>query len=254
MTDIKTASLDMFTTLRSRLFSGKVLSDIKSVQLSVARYGLLSPIIVSNQNGKLIVIDGRKRLAAIRRLDFMGKLPRSLVNIPYVEVQDAREPIAQTPPLMSNRDLYVTVIERFKQTQDIDTIAQELFLTSNYVRQVLTLTHLSPRLRRAFFNRAINFDQAKSFAATPIHHLQDRAFMSLGPFVESAEILDYIEQRKATPITPEIKPTVKRPNLSRTSKVATIKRSWPAAGLSRRPTPGLQPEKLAYRRPAFSRA
>lgn len=196
MTEIKTASIDMFTTLRSRLFGGKILSDIKAVQSSIARYGLLSPIIVSSQNGKLVVVDGRKRLAAIRRLDFMGKLPRSLVNIPYVEVKSAQEPAAQTPLLMSNRDLYVTVSEQFKETQNIDAIAQALFLTSHCVRQVLTLAHLSPRLRRAFFNRAINFDQAKSFAATPIHRLQDRAFMSLGPFADSAKIIDYIAERK----------------------------------------------------------
>jgi len=109
MTDIKTAPIDMFTTLRSRLFGGKFLTEIKAVQSSIARYGLLSPIIVSSQNGKLVVVDGRKRLAAIRRLDFMGKLPRSLVKIPYIEVKEAQEPVAQTPPLMSNRDLYVTV-------------------------------------------------------------------------------------------------------------------------------------------------
>ena len=199
MSNIKTAPVDMFTTLRSRLFGGQVLNDIKAVQASIARYGLLSPIVVTRTNGKLIVVDGRKRLAAIRRLDFMGRLPRSLVNIPYIEVETAQKPISPTPLLMSNRDLYRTVTEKFHETQDVDSIASDLFLTRKCVRQVLTLSRLSPRLRRAFFDRTIDFNQAKAYAATPLHNLQERAFMSLGPFATSSEIIDYLNDRTVTP-------------------------------------------------------
>jgi len=90
MSHMKTAPVDMFTTLRPRLLIGELLQDIKSIQASIAKFGLLSPIVVTRSDDRLIIIDGRKRLAAIRRLAFMGRLPRSLVNIPYIEVQDAK--------------------------------------------------------------------------------------------------------------------------------------------------------------------
>ena len=189
MSQIKTAPVNMFTTLRPRLLTGDLLQDVKSMQASIAKYGLLSPIIISKANGRLIIIDGRKRLAAIKRLEFMGKLPRSLVNIPYVEVQDISATPVQTPALMSNRDLYVTVVDMFRRTQDVDHIASELFLTGNIVKEILTLARLSPLIRRCFFNKIVDFESAKTYAAFPSHALQDRAFMALGPFAEEQDIL-----------------------------------------------------------------
>ena len=192
MSLFKTAPVDMFTTLRPRLLVGRTLSDIKHVQASIARYGLLSPIVVTRNNGKLVVVDGRKRLAAIRRLDFMGRLPRSLVNIPYVELADIRNSPASTPALMSNRDLYLTVVDMFRLDQDITKIASELYLTRKCVHQVLTLARLSPRLRRAFFDRTIDFDRARTYAAIAGHVAQEDAFNTLGPFADASEILEHL--------------------------------------------------------------
>ncbi len=191
MSQLKTAPVNMFTTLRPKLYIGQMLHDIKAVQASILRFGLLSPIIVSKSEGQLVIIDGRKRLAAIRRLDFMGRLPRSLVNIPYIEVENARGAISEAPPLMSNRDLYTTVTQMFRKTQDVGKIAADLYLSRKCVKQVLTLVRLSPRIRRAFFDRVIDFNRAKAYAALPQHTHQDRAFMALGPFAKTDAILNY---------------------------------------------------------------
>lgn len=196
MSHMKTAPVNMFTTLRPRLFVGRLLQDIKAVQASIARFGLLSPIVVSRSEGRLIVIDGRKRLAAIRRLEFMGRLPRSLVNIPYVELDDVRQASSKAPALMSNRDLYVTVTDMFRTHQDVDQIASDLFLSRKCVKQVLTLSRLSPRLRKAFFDRTIGFEAAKAYAAFPAHEVQERMFMSLGPFADTKDILNYAAPSK----------------------------------------------------------
>ena len=191
MFQLKTAPVNMFTTLRPRLYVGPLLQDIKAVQASILRFGLLSPIIVSRSEGRLVILDGRKRLAAIRRLEFMGRLPRSLVNIPYIEVKDAREAVSNAPPLMSNRDLFTTVTRLFKQNQDIGQIASKLYLSRKCIKQVLTLTRLSARLRRAFFDRIIDFNRATAYAALPKHTVQDRTFMALGPFAKADAILKY---------------------------------------------------------------
>ena len=191
MSQLKTAPVNMFTTLRPRLYVGRMLHDIKSIQASILRFGLLSPIIVSRSEGRLIIIDGRKRLAAIRRLDFMGRLPRSLVNIPYVELEQTRDVISDAPQLMSNRDLYTTVTQMFQETQDVAQIASDLYLSRKCVKQVLTLARLSSRLRRAFFDRTIDFDRARAYAALPKHADQERTFMTLGPFAKAKAILDH---------------------------------------------------------------
>ncbi len=196
MSHIETSPVDMFITLRPRLLGGRLLQDVKAMQASIARFGLLSPIVVSRANGRLVVIDGRKRLAAIRRLSFMGRLPRSLVNIPFIELGEGQAEANQMPSLMSNRELYSTVIGMYRDHRNIDVIATDLFLTRVSVRQILTLSCLSKRIRRAFFDRTIGFTQARAFATLPDHKEQDRAFMALGPFVDEAEILDYIHAPK----------------------------------------------------------
>ena len=43
MSQLKTAPVNMFTTLRPRLYVGQLLQDIKAVQASILRFGLLSP-------------------------------------------------------------------------------------------------------------------------------------------------------------------------------------------------------------------
>ena len=202
MSQLKTAPVNMFTTLRPRLYVGPLLQDIKAVQASILQFGLLSPIIVSRSEGRLIILDGRKRLAAIRRLDFMGRLPRSLVNIPYIEVEHAREAVSDAPQLMSNRELFNTVTRMFKRSQDIGQIAAELYLSRKCVKQVLTLTRLSTRLRQAFFDRTIDFNRATAYAALPKHTVQDRTFMALGPFAKADAILEHAAE------TPRVKPVL----------------------------------------------
>jgi len=68
MSQVKTAPVDMFTTLRPRLLIGGLLKDIKAVQASIARFGLLSPIIVSRSNGRLVVLDGRNKMLPISQM------------------------------------------------------------------------------------------------------------------------------------------------------------------------------------------
>ena len=98
---------------------------------------------------------------------------------------------------MSNRDLFTTVTQMFAKTQNIGQIAADLYLSRKCVKQVLTLTRLSARLRQAFFDRIIDFNRAKAYAALPKHTVQDRIFMALGPFASAKTILEYAAERPA---------------------------------------------------------
>jgi len=109
---------------------------------------------------------------------------------------------------MSNRDLYMTVTNMFRKSQDVALIASDLFLTRKCVTQVLTLARLSPRLRRAFFERTISFESAKTYAAFPGHAQQERAFLKLGPFAEEQAILEYMA-KSSQPKNLQQKPALK---------------------------------------------
>ncbi len=193
MLNISTAPVDKFTFVRPRILVGTLLQDVKAIQNSILRFGLLSPIVVRAHKGRLIVVDGRKRLAAIRRLRFAGQLPRSLVNIPYIELKDFRAIKTATPALMSNRDLYTTVTHAFWEGNSEAQIADDLYLSRHCVRQILTLSHLSPRLRTLFFERVINFEQARNYAVEPRHVLQNSVFDALGPFAKADDICETLE-------------------------------------------------------------
>jgi len=77
------ASLDEFDLIRGQVLLGRRLRDIQILENSIARFGLLSPLIALKKSKRLTVIDGRKRLTAIRRLEFQGRLPSSLSRLPY---------------------------------------------------------------------------------------------------------------------------------------------------------------------------
>jgi len=81
---ISYAPLTRFRAPTSSILFGQPLNDVKQMEVSIQTHGLLSPLRVLVHKGKFIVIDGRKRLTALRRMRFKGELPRNLQTIPYV--------------------------------------------------------------------------------------------------------------------------------------------------------------------------
>ena len=186
---ILTASLDDFKSPRARVFFGAALVDVKTLQRSIAKLGLLSPIVVTEQGGKLCVIDGQKRLSALKRLRFMGQLPRPLSRIPYVLYNPSESGQSPTPALLSNRELYDGVVGAFRKGAKPTSIAKRLYLSRQDVAEIIGLARLAPRLRAYFFDGHIDLPQAKAFAAIPSRERQLCVFDTLGPFAKAEEIL-----------------------------------------------------------------
>lgn len=200
--NIQTASVDKFVFIRPRLLIGPLLQDVKALQNSILRFGLLSPIIIRKHQGRLIVVDGRKRLLAIRRLSFAGQLPRSLVNISYMELKDVKSGKSPIPALMSSRELYTLVTQAFAARRSLAHIAEDLYLSHRCVAQILTLSRLEPRLRELFFERVIDFDQAKNYAAEPSHTAQSEIFNALGPFASAQNIRAAMQDKSKLNVKP----------------------------------------------------
>lgn len=184
------APVEEFSLLRTRVLCGKPLRDIRTLQESIARYGLLTPIIIIERGSKLIVVDGRKRLAAIKRLRFEGRLPRSLSTVPYLIACDIDPIERRAPILVSNATLYAALVDRFEAGTSVQSLTEHFRISHQCVRDVLTLSRLAHPLRTAFFNKMISFAQVCAFAALPDHKDQVAQFRRLGPFATPSDILE----------------------------------------------------------------
>lgn len=189
----KTAPIEAFAPQRGKIFQGSWLADVKLLQTSIEKFGLLSPLVVIETHGKLHVVDGKKRLAAIRRLRFFGKLPRHLVRIPYIILKDGVSLESPVAMLLTNRELYQNVTVAHQKGEAIDAIAKRLYLPRKSVREILNLYRLSPRLRRYFFEGNINLAQAKAFSAIPRQIKQDEIFDQVGAFASADDILKAVK-------------------------------------------------------------
>jgi len=113
-----------------------------------------------------MIIDGKKRFAALRRMAAKGTLPRDLKYIPYILI-DQNQSAKITPPtivpkLLNNRDLY---------------------------RQVKSLQNSGHSLMEI----ATELSQAKALATLAEHAQQEALMVKLGPFAQETDILRAIE-------------------------------------------------------------
>lgn len=187
----KYARLSDFRSPTPKILYGQLLKDIRFLQHSITRFGLLNPLVVSKNRHRLMVIDGRKRLAALRRLRFDGKLPRGLVRVPYVMVDHSRS--SQTDmSLLSNIEKYEAVKTLREQGASLSDTARHLHISKDKVRDLLKVDHLSKRLKAAFLGNALTLSQVKAFATIPNTAAQDDLLMQLGPFAKETDILKAI--------------------------------------------------------------
>lgn len=188
-----TAKLADFRAPTSRILFGECLKDVIQIQDSIAAHGLLNPLIVMQRGHKLIIVDGKKRLAALRRMSFSGTLPRSLVNVPYILVSEAEDHKGLPMSLLSNQERYEEVVKLRQKGLGLMEIATELYISKNCVKELLRIALLSPRLRKAYFGGTITMDQARAFSTLPSLEAQDQLLIALGPFANAPDILKAIE-------------------------------------------------------------
>ena len=190
--NVSYAPITQFRAPTSFILFGSPLNDVKEMEASILAHGLLSPLRVTIHKNRLIVIDGRKRLAALRRLQFRGSLPRRLQTIPYItNTPKTAKPLAA---LVNGRQVYNQIIRLRQQAMSINEIAAQLYLPRETIADILRVKFLSPTLKSAFFNDNLSLPQIKAFSALPSHDAQDALLISLGPFAEAEDILKAVER------------------------------------------------------------
>ena len=191
---ITSAKLANFRAPTVRILFGERLDEIKQIQASILTHGLLNPLVVMQQGHKLVVIDGKKRLAALRRMKFTGALPRSLVNVPYILVDQDNGQTQPSMGLLSNREKFEEVLSLKQKGQSLMEIATTLYVSKQCVKDLLSISRLSLRLKQAYFGGTLSIEQARAFATLPNMDTQDNLLIALGPFANAPDILNAIRQ------------------------------------------------------------
>lgn len=189
---IRNACLSELTSRDSKALCGDTLAQIKRLGNSILRHGLLKPLIVKNSEQGLIVIDGRKRLLALRRLSSEGQLPRDLQRIPYVFVGEHIDFQEQPMSLLSNRDQFMEIGRLRTQGESFEAISDALDAPIAYIQDVLSVAKLSKSLQGSFLCNHISVEQARAFATLPNKNAQDALMQALGPFAKEPEIIKAI--------------------------------------------------------------
>lgn len=189
----RTAKLSEFRTATPSVLFGQKLKDVETLEMSISQYGLMRPLKVTEAANKLVVLDGRKRLAALRRMRFKNTLPRSLVNVPFVL---STEPV---PHMLSAQEQYQNMKRFIEKGVHQAKIAEVLCLNSKQLSMLQSIDRLSPKLKSAFLTEAISLEQAWAFAALPRHDAQDSLLLSLGPFVGPEGIMKAIAEAQDKP-------------------------------------------------------
>lgn len=190
---INTAKLSHFRAPTTRILFGDRLKEVQQIQDSIAAHGLLNPLVVMPRGNKFVIVDGKKRLAALRRMKFAGELPRSLIYVPYILVSQQEDYKPRAMSLLSNQERYEEVVKSRQQGLSLMEIASELYISKQCVKDLLRIALLSPRLRQAYFGGTISIDQARAFATLPNTDTQDQLLIALGPFANAPDILSAIE-------------------------------------------------------------
>lgn len=187
------AEISLFKSSTPTVLYGEQLKSVNAMQKSIARFGLLSPITVSRQGAHLIVVDGRKRLAALRRLQFRGELPNRLQSIPYVIVNTVRQrrlALGQDHlPLLSNDEKYNLVMDMRDEGMGTSEISKHLYVPDDFALMITRIGQLSRDLQNAFLEDMLTVSQAHAFASIPNLKAQTKLLEMLGPYVEAPSII-----------------------------------------------------------------
>ena len=191
--NVTTAKLANFRAPTTRILFGQRLNDVKQIEASIARHGLLNPLIVMQRGKRFIIVDGKKRLAALRRMRFAGTLPRSLVKLSYILVDEHPFSESNAMGLLTNRERFDEVSRLRDEGLSVTQIASTLYVSNQCVKDLISIGMLSPRLRQAYFGGTISTAQARAFASLPNMEAQESLLIALGPFADAPEILKAIE-------------------------------------------------------------
>lgn len=170
---------------------GKRKASVMWLSKSIARDGLLNPLVVRQHGSKFVVVDGKKRLAVIRQMAKSKRNTQAIAKVPCI-VQNAmtlKSIESRRPLMLTGPELAHEIILAAQSAASHISIAQRFECEVSVVEDCLSLRGLHPEMLKHFNNRAISLEQAAAFATIENMKAQLDLLHQLGPFVSNADII-----------------------------------------------------------------
>ena len=168
------------------------LVDIDVLAAQIKSQGLLQNLVVrENGRGKYEVVDGLRRLAALKALVKSGDWPKGrpvAINVLSSGHSDTEVSLAAN---IGRVDMHpADTFEAFQRLADEegaspDSIGMRFGYATATVRGFLKLANVSPRLMKAFRRDELTLDQMKALAITGDHKRQETAFFEAPDYLRS---------------------------------------------------------------------
>lgn len=187
-------------TISDRLtaFSRKHARGFATIKKSIEKDGLLNPLIVIKQKGRFIVVDGKKRLLALRELAKSSKYRRALYKIPCIvdcTAEVGSDP--ERPVLMTGPELAHKIIQSVERGMSKVMVAQRYECSASVIEDALLLRNLHPKILMSFNNNSLSLEQAAALATIDNLNAQWALLLQLGPSVTNADIISAIKTGQA---------------------------------------------------------
>ncbi len=191
------SDISNFVKPNSVVLYGSSLKAVKTLQSSIALFGLLSPICVTRKGDKFIILDGHKRLTALHRLRFEQGPHPHFSNIPYVIARTVLHQRLKNSeeflPLLSNDAQYNLVMDLRDSGLGVLDISNALYTSTQYVRNLLSLDKLSRNLQAAFLDDSLTLSQAHAYGTIENLDAQDKLLELLGNNFDHPSIIQALK-------------------------------------------------------------
>jgi uncharacterized ParB-like nuclease family protein len=203
MTVISLPQEALYSKVAMRL-SLAIRRDIEALSQDIAAIGLLNPLIVMKDKGRYVIIDGKKRFQAIKKLTRRKMLPRTLHKVPCIVTDGISLSQLKSPKpiLLSDQDLVDSLVRAIKSGETVEEASHKYQCSTEIARKALSLESLHVKLKQAFISGTINLEQAAAFATLPNPKSQWNLLIQLGPFGNDTEIIAAISAGETVIETP----------------------------------------------------
>ena len=184
---------DLILSEKVSFFKKTPKQNFTQIKNSIASEGLFNPLIVTPYKGKYLVLDGKKRLLALRKLARSSNFQRALHKIPcLIDVPESAKPKMDHPILISQPELAHKVLTALGEGATPVMVSQRFECAMPIVEDIMMLPYLNSEILMHFNNGTITLQQAAAFATIENKKAQLTLLMELGPFVSKSEIVSAI--------------------------------------------------------------
>ncbi len=153
---------------------------IKELAANIERFGLIQPLLVTRNGAGYVVVDGNRRLAALRAL----KRPPETVDCVVKEDAGIGHGLSANTMRaeMNPMDRYDAYAKLVAQGLGAAEVAQAFGVKAKEVEQILALAALAPSIKDRVRQGKVSFDTAKALTIAGDHQTQERLLKRHGDY------------------------------------------------------------------------